>query len=167
MIVANLQAWQITFDRKYQHECNYIQQRTFNSKESTESILFFYILVVVLDMGLHVISPIVSVVTIFAFQRSDFAMSSLCVSQQLELVRQYLSTLVTLDLDGLLERCPLLLCHLAKPLVPSYSFDLDPTIRAGGKLPVLHLHVILQGEHRGRAYLTLALLLRVCQAVFF
>ena len=78
-----------------------------------------------------------------------------------------LSTLVTLDLDGLLERCPLLLSHLAKPLVPSYSFDLHPTIRAGGKLPVLHLHVILQGEHRGRAYLTLALLLRVCQAVFF
>ena len=167
MIVANLQAWQIIFDRKYQYECNYIQQRTFNSKESTKSILFFYILVVVLDMGLHVISPIVSVVTIFAFQRSDFAMSSLCVSQQLELVRQYLSTLVTLDLDGLLERCPLLLSHLAKPLVPSYSLDLHPTIRAGGKLPVLHLHVILQGEHRGRAYLTLALLLRVCQAVFF
>ena len=124
------------------------------------------VVVVVLDMGFHVIASVVFMVTEFTLKKSDLAVSTLNVSAQFELVCQNFSTLFTLNFDAFFEGSPLLLSHSTKPLVSRNSFDFHPTVGAGDQLlfaSMLIPHVILQGKHRLQAYLALGLLLCVCQ----
>ena len=83
---------------------------------------------IILDMGFHVVTSGVFVVTIFTLNQSCLAVSSLDVSVQFVLVGQNLATVLTINLLGLLVSSPLLFCHFAQLLVFPDTFALNSTI---------------------------------------
>ena len=129
--------------------------------------LLLSVSVVVLDVGFQVISSVILVVTEFAFEETDFAVSGFDVSDQLELVRQNFAALFTLDFYGFFVGSSFLLCHSAKPLMRRDPFHLNATVGASYKLrfTVFILHVLLQTEHRLEAHLALDLFCCVRQHV--
>ena len=68
-------------------------------------------------MGFHVIASVVFMVTEFALEMFDLAVSSLNVSGQFEFVCQNFSTLFTLNLSAFFVGSPFLFCHSTKPLM--------------------------------------------------
>ena len=129
--------------------------------------LLLSVSVVVLDVGFQVISSVILVVTEFAFEETDFAVSGFDVSDQLELVRQNFAALFTLNFYGFFVGSSFLLCHSAKLLMPRDPLHLNATVGASYKLrlTVFILHVLLQTEHRLEAHLALDLFCCVRQHV--
>ena len=98
---------------------------------------------IILDMGFHVVTSGVFVVTIFTLNQSGFAVSSLDVSVQFLLVGQNLATLLTINLLGLLVLMESDISAVVSLLseFPSHGVPSHLSQASGGMLLSLQLQV--------------------------